>query len=161
MALFHYRCPRCNEISFIDPEGYCHNILRDHSICGYRMPLRYDLANNKLRTKIDKHTSPPPPINVGTWSWVENKDDYSLFHKFNLIYGTVNLNKQDNYLFLWQDLSGESPKAHVMYGDAGTVATASGVISPLNSSIQNIHSFFGNREDNWEEIAPGHNLVIE
>jgi hypothetical protein len=75
--------------------------------------------------------------------------------------GSLNLDPVKNYLFLWHTPSGSNAIAHVMYGDAGTTCSASGVVSPLNSRIQNIHSHFDNWDNNWMPIAAGHNLIIE
>jgi hypothetical protein len=165
MALFNYSCPKCGRFSLIDPQGSCQTILKNGSTCGYQLPFTYDLGNRKYREKVDKHTGPPPPSlpseKIGTWSWVDKKENYSLYHEHTLVSGSVNLDPQNNYLFLWHTPSGSNAIAHVMYGDAGTVISASGVVSPLNSRIQNFHSHFSNWDQNWTPIAAGQNLIIE
>lgn len=161
MALFRYTCPKCRQPSLIDPDGYCQTKLRNGSVCGYGLPISYNLGNHKFRSKVDKHTSTPPEGFSGTWSWVDNEEQYSLYHYEALKHGTVSLNLDDSYLFLWHTPLGEKTFSHVMYGDSGTVIEASGVVSPLNSKLQNIHSHFSNWEDKWVSIAAGHDLIIQ
>jgi hypothetical protein len=161
MPLFSYRCPKCGKFSLIDPQGACQNKLGDGNICGYQLAFKYELGNHTYRSKVEKHTTTPPTLTAGTWSWVDSKEKYSLYHEMTLVSGSVNLDINNNYLFLWHTPSGSNSIAHVMYGDAGTLFSASGVVSPLNSKIQNIHSHFDNWDDNWTPIAAGQNLVIE
>jgi hypothetical protein len=165
MALFSYNCPKCGRRSLINPQGACQIQLKNGSTCGYQLPFTYDLGNRKFQEKVDKHTGPPPASlpseKIGTWSWVDEKDKYSLYHEQTLVSGSVNLDLQNNYFFLWHTPSGSNAIAHVMYGDAGTVVSASGVVSPLNSKIQNFHSHFSNWDNDWTPIAAGQNLIIE
>ncbi len=161
MPLFSYRCPKCGRFSLIDPQGACQNKLGNGDTCGYHLAFKYDVGNRVYRSKVEKHTSPPPPVAAGTWSWVDSKERYSLFHEMTLVSGSVNLDPDNNYLFLWHTPSGSGSIAHVMYADAGTITSCSGVVSPLNSKVQNIHSHFDNWNDAWTPIAAGQSLVIE
>ena len=57
-------------------------------MCGYEFPFTYTLGNSKFRDKVDKHTAPLPsslPLEkIGTWPWVDKKEDYTLYHEHTL-----------------------------------------------------------------------------
>jgi hypothetical protein len=161
MALFSYKCPKCGQFSLTDPNGSCQNKFKDGNTCGYQLAFKFELGNRPFRSKVEKHTTPPAAITAGTWSWVDSKEKYSLFHEMTLKRGSLNLDQANNHLFLWHTPSGSTAIAHVIYGEAGTTGSVSGVVSPLNSKLQNIHSHFDNWNDNWTQIAVGHNLIIE
>ena len=161
MPLFSYKCPKCHGFSLVDPFGKCLNVLRSGSICGYQMPFSYDLANRKLRARWDKHSRPPNlPVN-SDYSWVIGSEAYENDRVAICTHGSVSLNPNNGYLFLWHAPYGTSSIASVLYATAGTVTQANGIIMPLNSSIQNLHHHYGNWSDNWQVIGAGSDLVIE
>lgn len=161
MPLLRYRCPKCNGLFLVDPFGKCQNISRSGNICGYQMPFSYDLANRKLRAKWDKHSRPPYLPAISNHSWVNGTEAYRNDRMAICTHGTVSLNPDNGYLFLWHAPYGTSSIASVLYATAGTVVQANGIIMPVNSNLQNLHHHYGNWIKSWEVIGAGSNLVIE
>jgi len=161
MPLLSYGCPRCNRMTLIDPQGKCQNMLSNGQVCGYQIPLSYDLANRTLKSKWDKHSGPPGFELEQTLSWVENIDSYGS-HRIDVLQnGTVTLRPDIPYLFLWHAPFGSFPIASVQYATAGTVTQANGIIMPLNSKLQLLHHHYGTWRSDWEVIGYGSNLIIE
>lgn len=161
MPLFSYKCPRCNQISLIDPFGQCINRLSNGSICGYQLPFSYDLTNRNLRTKWQKHSAPPPVACNRDYSWVNSTEAYGYDRVAICTHGTVALNPNSDFLFLWHSPLESSTLASVQYATAGTVTSANGIIMPLNSKLQNLHHRYGNWFDAWKIVASGRDLIIE
>ncbi len=162
MPLFQFKCPQCQKPTLLGGDGCCVNTLGNTgTTCGYELPLYFVDANHKLRSKITKHTNPPPPSANTDWSWVDTSGNYYAHRMHVIESGCVQLNLKENHLFLWSTPSGATPIANLYYGSAGTVAGASGVYMPLNSQLQNLHHFYSNHEPYFIHIADGEQLTIE
>lgn len=161
MAFFSVDCPRCNRATIIGIDGRCTNLTNHGDVCGFELPIKYLGGNSFFRRKFAKHTNPPPEGTTKDLSWVSHSGDYSSHQEFTLASGSVHLDPQNKYLFLWSTPSQDQPIARLFYGDSGTIGAASGVIMPLNSKIGNVHHFYGNYQPHFETIAQGTGLVIE
>lgn len=161
MPLFSYKCPQCNRVTLIDPRGKCLNKLGNGEICGYQLPFSYNLANRKLRTKWAKHSAPPEIAGERTYSWTDGYEAYGYDRQTICTQGTVTLDPERDFLFLWHIPYETATIASVQYATAGTVASANGIIMPLNTRLQNLHHYYGNLSTGWETIGAGHDLVIE
>ena len=162
MPLFQFKCPQCQMPTLLGGDGCCVNTLGNTGrACGYELPLSFVDANQKLRRKITKHTNPPAPSGTTDWSWIDNSGSYYA-HRMHVVQsGSVQLNLNENHLFLWSTPSGATPIANLYYGSAGSVVGASGIYMPLNSQLQNLHHFYSNHEPHFIHIADGNHLTIE
>lgn len=162
MALFEYSCPRCCRPSQLDPQGSCVNLLNDKTVCGYEFPLKkYGIANRKVRGKVLKHTTPPTGHVVADYSWTDSASNYALYQLETAKNGSVNLDPNNGFLFLFHAPKGPVKIAKVCYADAYTIAAASGCVIPLNSQLQNMHSHFNNYLSSFIEVAKGPDIVIQ
>jgi hypothetical protein len=74
---------------------------------------------------------------------------------------SVHLNPEEGYLFLFSAPSGANPIAKVMYATGTDVQSASGIVLPLNSQLQNMHIHFDNYRPCFVPVAEGTGLTIQ
>ena len=161
MALFEYRCPGCNSITLLDSDGACQNVFSDGRRCSSVFPLKFGSGNSKVRNKIGKHTTPPPSGYGGDYSWVDDSGAYPVYQLDAARSESVHLDPADGYLFLFCAPSGAAPIAKVMYATGADVQSASGVVLPLNSQLQNMHVHFDNYRPHFIPVAEGTGLTIQ
>jgi hypothetical protein len=162
MALFRMNCPGCQRPSLLGPGAVCQNRLRSGKICGYWLTIKYEDGTTKYQDKMEKHTQSPTILKGNDiYSWVADSGTYTFCQQNVMEQGSVHLDTLYNYLFLWATPSGNYPLATVMYGAAGTIGWASGVVMPLNSKIQNLHHFYDNYQSHFKLVTDGPALEIE
>ena len=110
---------------------------------------------------MEKHTTSVGSGATGTYSWVDASGTYPFCQQAVMEQGSLHLDASSNYLFLWTTPSGDGPLATVLYGSAGSITTASGVVMPLNSKPQNLHHFYDNYQPYFQPIAEGTGLEIQ
>jgi hypothetical protein len=165
MALLQFLCPRCRNPVALDHSGRCSTVFKGGTQCEFSLPIRYEDGNSKFRDKLEKHTTPPDSGDTGTftgqYSWVDHSGTYPFCQQNVLDQGSLHLDQNSNYLFLWSTPGGSGPLANVYYGSAGTVGPASGVVMPLNSKPQNLHHFYDNYQPQFKHVADGPGLAIQ
>lgn len=160
MPIFEYRCPKCGRTTHLDPLGSCTNTINDGTTCGYRFPLQSGDANSKVTKKLEKHTNPPSGVSDSDCSWVEDSAQYPIYQLDVAKYGSVHLDSERNYLFLWKAPEGPTPIAKLLYAKDCEVRGVSGVVMPLNSKLQNTHIHFNNYEEHFVQIAPESDAIV-
>jgi hypothetical protein len=154
MPIFEYRCPRCNRTTHLDPLGACTNILNDGTTCSYRFPLQSGDANSMVSKKMEKHTNPPAGVVDSDYSWVENSGKYPVYQLDVAKSGSVHLDVERNYLFLWRAPEGPTSIAKLLYAQDCQVQGVSGVVMPLNSKLQNTHIHLRLPRIDGHELSP-------
>lgn len=160
MPLFEYRCPNCGQISLLDPVGSCTNTFNDRTVCGYRFPLQSGNANSKVTKKMEKHTTPQTGVLNSDYSWVDDTGKYPVYQLDVAKSGSVHLDTERNYLFLWKAPEGATSIGKLIYAQDCHFKAVSGVVMPLNSKLQNTHIHFNNYENHFVEIAPESNEIV-
>lgn len=160
MPIFEYRCPRCNRTTLLDPSGACTNKLNDGSTCGFQFPLQAGKANSMVSKKMQKHTNPPTGVVDSEYSWVDDGGKYPVYQLDVAKSGSVHLDTERNYLFLWKAPNGSTPIAKLLYAQNCQVKGVSGVVMPLNSKLQNTHIHFNNYEEHFVQIAPESDEIV-
>lgn len=161
MPIFEYKCPNCRKLTLLDPTGACQNQLSDGRACGYTFPLNFGSGNSYVRRKWKKkHTCPPTGIYPKDYSWVNDTGSYPFYQLEAARFGSVNLDPENNYLFLYHTPSGNNCFAKVQYASGLDVGMASGVVLPLNSKLQNMHHHFSNYKDCFISVINGTGLTI-
>ncbi len=162
MPLFEYRCPNCGQTSLLDPVGSCTNTFNNGTVCGYQFPLQSGCANSKVTKKMEKHTTLQTGVVDSDYSWVDDTGQYPVYQLDVAKYGSVHLDTERNYLFLWRAPKGPTSIAKLIYAQDCHVLDVSGVVMPLNSKLQNTHIHFNNYENHFVEIAPeSEDIVIQ
>ncbi len=135
MPIFEYRCPNCGKTTHLNPSGACTNTFNDGAICGYRFPLQSGDENSKVIKKMEKHTNPPTGFVDSDYSWVEGSGHYPVCQLDVAQSGSVHLDTERNYLFLWRAPAGPTSIAKVIYTRDCQVQRVSRVVMPLNSKL--------------------------
>jgi len=110
--------------------------------------------------KVNKHTNLPAGVMDSDYSWVEDSGKYLVYQLDVAKLGSVHLDTERNYLFLWRAPEGPTSIAKLLYAQDCQVQGVSGVVMPLNSKLQNMHIHFNNYEDHFVQIAPESDEIV-
>jgi len=161
MALFEYRCPSCNQSTTLDPSGACTNLLKGGDHCGYTFPLRFGVANSKVRGKKDKHTQERPAgKDDKDWSWVNDDQEYALYQECCALSGDVVFDSEGGYLCLCDSPHDGQDFAKVLYANECSVSGVGVTVLPLNSKLQNMHVHFDDWKEHFHKIADHSDEIV-
>lgn len=146
-------CPHCGRDTFVTIGQPCANTLKDGTTCGYSLTTNLFSGNAFTREKATKHTCPPASGDTGDWSWATNPALHSNHHVLGLVSGDTYFDAMNNYFCSINPVA--SGDALVRYENSGSITDAFNSITPLNSKMQNLHTFYGQNTDGMVHIGTG------
>ena len=152
MITFRGTCPGCRQLSVVDLQTPCPNLLKDGRVCGFALTTSFASGNHKYRTKSEKHTAPPVSGNLADHSWTRS-GLYDRHQAAVLTSGGLGYDQVHGYFCLTAPVN--SGEATVMYCRSGTSEVATRIVMPLNSRWADLHLHYRANGSGLIQIATG------